>query len=206
MEAMRIGIAGFMGAGKSTCAGFMSERCDAFSGRARIVDADAEAKLLMQGNEVIKRNLVETFGPAIISAGALVFAELGEAAFGSAENLNALNGIVHPALVKALEEKVFVKGGPCIVFDAALIPLWHIEKWFDVLVWVRAPFDKRYERLKNKTNLPAAKLVARMELQQALFDEPIKAPWNIIENHGTLEDLKIKSLSCILSQREELFP
>jgi hypothetical protein len=35
-----------------------------------------------------------------------------------------------------------------------------------------------------------------MELQQALFDEPKRAPWNIIVNQGSPEELKIKLRSC----------
>jgi dephospho-CoA kinase len=199
METTRIGIAGFMGAGKSTCAGFMSDMCGASEGLARSIDADAEAKRLMQNSAVIKKKLVETFGAAIISGGALIFPELGEAAFSSAENLKAFNRIVHPVLVKKLEEMVFMKDGPCVIFDAALIPLWHIENWFDVLVWVHASFEKRYERLRKKIKLPAAKLSLRMELQETLFDGPTQAPWNVIVNHGTREELKIKSRSCIPS-------
>jgi dephospho-CoA kinase len=199
VDTTRIGIAGFMGAGKSTCAGFIADICGASFGKAFSIDADAEAKRLMQSSPAIKKKLVETFGAGIISRGVIRFPELGEAAFASMENLQALNGIVHPALVGKLEEAVFKKGCPCVIFDAALIPLWHMEKWFDVLVWVRASFEKRYERLKNKTKLPVANLIKRMELQQELFDEPGRAPWNIIVNHGTREELKIKSLSCVPS-------
>lgn len=197
MDTTRIGIAGFMGAGKSTCARFLSETCGTSLGAAAlIIDADAEAKLLIQNDKAIKTKLVETFGAAIISRDVIIIPALGEAAFKSMENLKALNGIVHPALVKRLEERAFSNVGRRLIFDAALIPLWHIEKWFDVLVWIRASFEKRYERLKNKTGLPAETIKTRMELQQALFDEPKRAPWNIIVNQGSPEELKIKLRSC----------
>jgi dephospho-CoA kinase len=192
MDATRIGIAGFMGAGKSTCARFLSDAGGTSSGTARIIDADAEAKRLMQSDEGIKNKLVETFGPSVISRNAMVFQALGEAAFSSAENLRTLNTIVHPALVKRLKERTFLNADARLIFDAALIPLWHIEKWFDVLIWIRASFEKRYERLKNKTGLPAETILTRMELQQALFEEPKQPPWNIIENHGTREELECK--------------
>ena len=201
MGTTHIGIAGFMGAGKSTCSRFLSEAC----GGARIIDADAEAKLLMQGDAAIKRELVETFGAAVIPRNDIAFPVLGVMAFRSAENLWALNRIVHPALINRLKERVFANSDSCIICDAALIPLWHIEKWFDILIWVRASFEKRYGRLKTKIKLPTAQLIARMELQQALFDEPDQMPWNIIVNHGTREELKIKSQSCILSKGEEHF-
>jgi dephospho-CoA kinase len=201
MDTKRIGIAGFMGAGKSTCARFLSDTC----GGAGIIDADAEAKHLMQGDESIKRELVETFGAAVVPHGDIAFPVLGAMVFHSAENMSALNRIVHPRLIDVLKERVCADAGPCVICDAALIPLWHIENWFDVLVWVHAPFEKRYGRLKEKTGLPTAQLIKRMELQQTLFDEPKQAPWSVIANHGTREALKIKSQSCILSRGEGHF-
>lgn len=205
MDTMRIGIAGFMGAGKSTCSRFISESFAGAFGRAHVIDADAEAKRMMQADAEIKRELAETFGAAVVQNNDIAFSVLGVMAFQSVQNLEALNRIVHPNFVKRLHTMVFAKADACVICDAALIPLWRIEKWFDELVWVRASFEKRYARLKQESKLPAAQLIKRMELQEELFDEPKQAPWNILENHGSLEELKKKSRSCIPSSGEGHF-
>jgi dephospho-CoA kinase len=188
MTTRRIGIAGFMGAGKTTYARFLSVEAP----QSVLIDADREAKSLMQNSPVIQKDLAAAFGELVAVEGVIDFRRLGKLVFSSGENIRTLNRIVHPHLLAKLKEKVFSDAAPSIICDAALIPLWHIEAWFDTVTWVRAAFDKRLERLKGKTSLSHDEVESRMNLQQALFTEPDSAPWHIVENNGTIDDLKIR--------------
>jgi dephospho-CoA kinase len=164
----RIGIAGYMGAGKSTCArSFASED-------ALIIDADAEAKWLMAQSSDIKESLRSAFGEAVVDAdGEINTGVLGQAAFESIDTLLTLNGITHPPLVKYLSPIVSYCQKPLCIMDAALIPILGIESWFDICVWVAAPFETRLKRLLAKRpDLGEAELVKRMRMQEAVMGEP----------------------------------
>jgi dephospho-CoA kinase len=190
MEAGRIGVAGFMGAGKSTCAAAIARYFKVRSKQALIIDADAHAKRLMQNSAMMQIALAEIFGKNIIVHDAIEFKRLGRAAFTSAETLKALNRIVHPRLVEDLKKMVFSDEGPLIIVDAALIPLWRVEPWFNRLIWVGAAFEKRLDRLCKKTVLSKTELVRRMQLQEELFSEPEEDWWTIVKNEGSLAELE----------------
>lgn len=183
----RIGIAGYMGSGKSACA----MRCAEATGM-RIINADAEAKLFMKNDSRIRNELVRVFGPSIDKSGSLDFAALGAAAFASPADMQKLNGIVHPRLLRRLRECVFSQPGPSIL-DAALIPLWRIEDWFDCCLWVHAPPELRRSRVASKTGMPEAHLRQRMLVQEALMAEPSGPQWVTIANDGTFEELKSRA-------------
>jgi dephospho-CoA kinase len=180
----RIGIAGYMGSGKSACA----EQCAEATGM-RIINADAEAKLLMENDSRIRDELTRVFGLSIDKSGSLDVAALGAAAFASPADMQKLNAIVHPPLLRRLRDCVFSRPGPSIL-DAALIPLWRIEDWFGCCLWVDAPPEVRCSRLVSKTGMPEEHLRQRMLVQEALMAEPSGAQWITIVNDGTIEQLK----------------
>jgi dephospho-CoA kinase len=184
----RIGIAGYMGSGKSTCAGFIAGLAGP-EARVSIIDADGEAKRMMNRDESIRRRLATSFGATVIHDSAVGFGELGKAAFASVETIRRLNGIVHPPLVKHLQELVTGQRVPCIL-DAALIPLWGIEDWFDRCLWVTASPQRRLERTRAKSGLSAEQIRARMSVQEALFGAPGGGSWIIVENEGSLDELR----------------
>jgi dephospho-CoA kinase len=184
MLGKKIGIAGYMGSGKTTCARLLAR------GHARIIDADAEAKALMATDTELRGRLRAAFGGSIIESGAISFRELGRVVFGAKSELVKLNGIVHPPLVRRLCELVGQGGGAQRILDAALIPLWGAERWFDVCLWIDASFDRRLHRLKEKyRDLDEASLRNRMRVQEELMPAPGGPPWIRVVNEGSLEEL-----------------
>jgi dephospho-CoA kinase len=172
----RVGIAGYMGAGKSTCArSFESES-------ALIIDADAEAKRLMERSRAIKDDLRSAFGEAVVGAGGGIdFAALGRAAFESIDALLTLNSVTHPPLAEHLDEVVSKCEKPLCIVDAALIPLLGIESWFDLCVWIDVPFETRLARLAAKRpDLGEAEIVRRMRMQEALMRAPTGGDWGVV--------------------------
>jgi len=167
-KVLRIGLAGYMGAGKSTCArSFASED-------ALIIDADAEAKRLMAHSHAIQESLRAAFGEAVVDAeGKINAGALGRAAFESVDTLLTLNGITHPPLVEYLDAAVSGCRKPLCILDAALIPLLGVESWFDLCIWVCAPFETRLKRLLAKRpDVSEAELVNRMRMQEAVMSAP----------------------------------
>jgi len=169
---VRIGIAGYMGAGKSTCAHTF------YSLNTTIIDADTEAKLLMQSDSKLQTDLKEAFGESVAGGGKICFSALGRVAFSSVNTLLTLNKIVHPPLVKHLQPRVRNNENANCILDAALIPLLNIESWFDLCVWVDSPFEIRLERLKAKrAGMEEAELCRRMRLQEEIMPVPQNNRW-----------------------------
>jgi dephospho-CoA kinase len=179
----RIGIAGYMGAGKSTCSGFLA------GPGVSVIDADYEAKLLMNGDESIRMQVAAVFGASVVEGDSLVFGRLSTVAFASVKSMRALNDIVHPALIRRLHDLVFAESAPCIC-DAALIPMWGVEAWFEQCLWVTATPSLRMERVKTKTGLSPERIAARMSVQEALLGVPCGPQWTHIVNNGSFDDLR----------------
>jgi dephospho-CoA kinase len=181
---IRIGIAGFMGAGKSAAARIVQSYGGA------VIDADREAKSLMSSDRRIRDQLMREFGPAIVTGPEINFSVLGDCAFRSFDEMQKLNRTVHPLLVPRLRQLMRAGGAAIRVLDAALIPLWGIESWFDRLLWVRCPAATRVVRLRKKSPLSEDTLRLRMGIQERLFAEPAGAPWHMVDNSGNQDDLR----------------
>jgi dephospho-CoA kinase len=182
MTHRRIGIAGYMGAGKSTVARLLAHHAGA------VINADREAKSLMQESPRIRNRLVEAFGTGVVERREIRFDLLGQAAFASEATLLRLNMIVHPPLVKILEKRISESHNRLVILDAALLPLWHLESLFDVCLWVHAPFQTRLRRiLAGRPDLNTAITKGRMRLQERMLPEPTKASsWIDIDNSKNL--------------------
>jgi dephospho-CoA kinase len=179
-----VGVSGYMGAGKSTVADRLS------AGGAMVIDVDSVAKQLMCRDDEIRMKIARTFGSDIVGDAAIDFARLGGRAYVTLDTIEQLNRIVHPLLLHELARRREACEGHACIFDAALIPYWHIESWFDTCIWVEASADVRFRRLEKKLSLDTDALKKRMDLQQALFEKPRGAPWREVRNEGPLSDLE----------------
>jgi dephospho-CoA kinase len=178
LAAVRIGIAGYMGSGKTTAARYLA------AGGA-LVDADTLAKQVMNGDRALQGRLVSAFGGQIVRDGLVQSGELGRIVFNNLAALKTLNAIVHPALVNELDKCVkAVRGGVCVV-DAALIPLWNIQDWFSALLWISSSAALRLKRLETTLSLSRSEISTRMQLQEQLFIPPAEKKWQIIINEDT---------------------
>jgi dephospho-CoA kinase len=90
MAPHRIGVAGYMGSGKSTCAAYLSRESGS------VIDADSLAKDMMNSSPAIKKRLSESFGNGVVVESRIQFDFLGGVVFSSLQNLKELNSIVHP--------------------------------------------------------------------------------------------------------------
>lgn len=190
MSIIRIGVAGYMGAGKSTGIHLLSKE------NTLLIDADSQAKWLMENNQFIKNAIFMQFGNGVKENDEINFKKLGKIAFSSLAELQKLNEIVHPTLVAHLNslilKRTYENKIEQIILDAALIPLWHIENWFDYLLWVESPHEIRLNRLEKKYlgKISVDELELRMKLQEALFAPPDTDKWTTIRNKGEIADME----------------
>jgi dephospho-CoA kinase len=134
---LRVGLTGGLGSGKSTVAGMFAEL------GAAVISADQLGRQLMQPGEPVYAAIVKTFGSGVVrSDGSLDRKKLAELAF-QHNQANALNHIVHPAVVAAEEEwmrGVFAAEPRRVaIVESALI--FEVEKWGTAPGWVQR-FDK----------------------------------------------------------------
>jgi dephospho-CoA kinase len=184
MSVKRIGIAGFMGAGKSTVARILA------GSAGTIIDADREAKMLMRSSVEIRKALSDAFGSQVIADDEIRFDLLGGTVFSSREKILALNAIVHPPLIKLLDNRLESAAGDPVILDAALLPLWPLGLAFDACLWVHAPAETRFSRLQRlHPEFDEAAILERMRLQEAVLPVPGGSKWDRIENTGSQADL-----------------
>ncbi|HEX3018699.1 MAG TPA: dephospho-CoA kinase [Chitinispirillaceae bacterium] len=194
MASIRVGIAGYMGSGKTTCSKFFADA------GALLINADAEAKSLMQSQPQIQNKLLLEFGDSISENGKISYSRLGSIVFSSKESLLRLNAIVHPPLLEKLRELMTNPDPEIIVLDAALIPLWNIDSWFDYRIWVDAPGVLRLDRIfKKNPNVTKELLQQRMILQESTFLPPSTKTWKYILNEDGIDMLSQK-VSLVINQ------
>jgi dephospho-CoA kinase len=92
-RAIRIGITGPIGCGKSTVAGWLGERPGVV-----VIDADKVARDVLDRGEPALAAVVERFGADLLRDGELDRAALGQIVFGDPAALRDLEAIVHPAV------------------------------------------------------------------------------------------------------------
>jgi len=115
-RALRIGLTGPIGCGKSTVAGWLAER------GAAVVDADAIAREVAAPGEPAHEAILERFGDPVRGPdGAVDRAALARLVFADAAALADLEAIVHPAVrprILAAIEAADAAGAPAVAIEA----------------------------------------------------------------------------------------
>lgn len=181
LERSVIGIAGYMGSGKSTLSKIWAYHFDAF-----LLDADSFAKEIMNSDSAIISEVNKEFGVA--QEGFIDFTLLGPLVFSDSDNLQCLNRIVHPVLIKRIND--FTSNSTkSVLVDAALIPLWGTQLQVDHSIWISANQSLRLERLMKRTGLSQFSCNERIVKQEKLFSIPDRdsSQWSFISNNESID-------------------
>ena len=177
-----IGITGGVGSGKSAVLAWMEQEYGAC-----ICQMDEVAKQLQKkGTECFKK-IVDEFGDAVVGEdGELDRKELGKMVFSSAEKLQCLNAIVHPAVLKWVQKDIVEKrkqGKPLYVVEAALLTDTGRELC-DEMWYIYTSENIRRQRLKASRHYTDEKITQPSE---DTFRQACQA---VIDNSGDFEDTK----------------
>ncbi len=178
-----VGLTGNIASGKSTVGNIFEEL--GFS----VIEADRIGWELLERADIAKK-VIATFGN-IKSNGAIDRRRLGGMVFAHASKLKALNAIIHPPLLEELSSRIAQSQEEMLFVNAALIFEWGIEDWFDKIVLVTCRKEKKLERLAKKGLTREASL-RRLHAQMPESSKRARSDY-IIENDGTLEQLRIKT-------------
>ena len=184
-----IGLTGGMGSGKSTVSQLLAE----FG--AVIIDADKVGHEAYQPNTKTWQELIATFGQQIVAQdGAIDRKKLGAIVFGSPEQLERLNHIVHPRMFEMMKERIEQyrrQGVKVVVLDAAILFEANWTPLVDTIWVVVASEPVVITRAKARTGLPEEQIRSRLSSQMS-NEERTKRANVVIHNDGTFEDLRAK--------------
>ena len=200
---LRVALTGGLGSGKSTVA------CIFRTLGAEVMSADEVGRAMMQPGEPVFAAIVRAFGPGVLAAdGTLNRKALGAMAFNQGQ-LDALNAIVHPAVIaeqqRWMDALAQERSDAIAVYETAL--LYEASRaarsadWqqrFDRRILVTAPEPVRIARFVDRMGGEQADAQTRALLEQdarrrmaAQMSDEEKARLSdtIIHNDGSLEEL-----------------
>jgi dephospho-CoA kinase len=188
MAALRLGLTGGIGSGKSTVAGLFAK------GGAAVIDADAISRTATGvGGRAIDA-LREAFGATMLTAqGALDRDQMRAMVFSDPSAKARLEGIVHPLVGMAIAEQAMqasLAGARCIVFDIPLlVESLHWRTTLDRVLVVDCTEGTQVQRVCARSGL-AGDAVVKIIAAQASRLSRLRAADLVVFNDGiTIEDL-----------------
>jgi dephospho-CoA kinase len=163
--AIRVGITGGMGSGKSTVAKIFETL------GIPVYRADDAARRLMNEDETLKAQLIRNFGQAAYTNGLLNRPYIAGEVFNNREKLDLLNAIVHPATILDGEKWMQKQTSTYAIKEAAIIFESGSQRYLDFIIGVYAPPTLRIYRSMKRDHISKEEVSARMNRQ---MDDVIK--------------------------------
>ena len=177
----KIGITGGIGSGKSTA-------CRLFELlNIPIYYADQRAKWLMAHDPALKMAIQDLLGEASYSKeGQLNRAYIAQEVFQNHSKLEALNGIVHPAVGLDRERWQMEQegnGAPYSLSEIAILFESGLQEQFDRVITVYAPLELRIQRVMKRDGAEREGVLARIRKQMP-DEQKLKLADYILYNDG----------------------
>lgn len=181
-----LGILGGIASGKSTVAAMLE------SLGAVVVDADRLAHEALQDPK-IREELKALFGrDAIDLTGKVDRAAIAAKAFADPGLLTALENLVHPLVRRKIVAAIADSGSAgIVVVDAPLLVEAGLTSLVDALLFVKSSGRDRKERASKKRSWSTGEL-ERRESRQLPVDEKLRKADYVVENNGSVEDLRAR--------------
>lgn len=180
-----MGLTGGVASGKSTVSAILADL------GAVVIDADRLAReVVAPGTEGLAR-VVEEFGPGVLTAaGELDRAAVGAIVFADEGARRRLEGIIHPLVhARGRELEEAAPADALVVHDIPLLAESGRAESFDAVIVVDAPHEVQVERMTSQRGWSVEEAEARIAAQ-ATREQRLAVATHVIENTGTLEDLR----------------
>lgn len=201
-----VGLTGGIGSGKTVVASMFEDE------GAHIIDFDYLARLIVEPDKPAWRDIVDYFGPGILSPDrTLNRPALAEIIFSDDKSRKALEGFTHPriferrdALLKAIREK-----DPCsiVIIDFPLLFESGLRKDLDKVILVYVPRDVQLERATKRDGLSPEEVEKRLHAQVPIGEKRSLSDF-VIDNSGSLKHTRdqvrkvMRELSELLKKKE----
>ena len=181
---LEIGLTGGIGSGKSTVAALLTER------GAVLLDADAIVRELQEPGTPVFVAMVERWGDGIVAAdGALDRQAVADRVFGDADELAALNTMVHPAVADEMTRRreALADTDATVILDIPLLVESGHEGLAGVVV-VDVDPEVAVQRLVAHRGFSEDDARGRIARQASREDRLARAGL-VVDNSGTVADL-----------------
>lgn len=185
MSRVRVGLTGGVASGKSTVSAMLRDL------GAVVIDADLLAREVVAPGTEGLAEVVAAFGPRVLTAeGELDRPAMGAIVFADEGARRQLEAIIHPR-VRERGARMEAEAGPdaVVVHDIPLLAETGQASTFDAVVVVDAPVETQIERMVSLRGMSRDEAEARIAAQ-ASREERLAIATYVIENSGTLEDLR----------------
>lgn len=181
-----VGLTGGIGTGKSVVASLFVQL------GIPVYNSDNKAKWLMNNNNSLKGELVESFGVNTYVDGVLNKSYLSDLVFNDSVKLKALNKIVHPYVKIDFEDWVTNNSKTSYVIkEAAILIESGAYKQVDSILLVQADLEMRINRVISRDGVVKKDVVARIENQLSESEKQKFSDYTIF-NNSTLKELASK--------------
>lgn len=158
---LKIGITGGIGSGKTTV-------CRLFELLGvSVYYADIRAKMLMQIDEELMEGIRAAFGRDVYDGHILNRSLLGSIVFNDAEQLQRLNGLVHPAVFRDFDKWSTEQKGLYVLKEAAILFESGSAKDCAYTILVKSPLDLRVSRIMKRDGLSKEDIMKRIDKQMS---------------------------------------
>lgn len=182
-----VAVSGGIGSGKSAVCAILRD----FG--ARLFNADAEARRLMEHDNDLRAAIAAHFGEeSFLADGSLDRAYLAERVFSNERDRRLVNSLVHPAVAQAFEQerkRAEEDGVPMLVHESALITEVAHRDRFDAIIIVESPLADRIERVTTRDRTTREAVAARIRAQPTETEFREVADY-IVVNDGTFVHLR----------------
>lgn len=165
-------------------------------------DCDSRAKQLYYEDKNLLAKVVEIVGEDILIDGRLNKKAFAEKIFNNNNLLDAVESVVHPAVLRDFSSWCSCQNSKLIIFESAI----YLEKpglnnLADFVIVVTAPQEQRIERVMLRDGLPREAVLARIESQWTDRQRIDKADY-IIETND--RDAIIPQLISIIHKWQQI--
>ena len=195
-----IGITGGIGSGKSTIARGLAKRGYV------VYDCDREAKRIIAQNKEVQAAIIGLLGDEAFVNGQYNTAYVAQRVFAEPALLEALNKIVHPAVIKDLRD--FKDSKDLLFVESAILFESGFDALCDKVIIVEAPEEVRIARTIGRDYKGVAspeninKVRARIRAQKSPAGTEASQGTNYtVLNDGSLELSRVVDLVCDIATR-----
>jgi dephospho-CoA kinase len=157
-----------------------------------VIDADKLAREAVAAGSPALQRIVDRWGPEVVTPeGALDRAALRRLVFHDHDQLEELNRILHPEVMRLRADRITAargRGDRVIVCEVPLLFERHLANQFDRIILVDAPRPLRLERLVQERKLDEAEALAMIAAQMPAELKRARADF-VIDNTGDLTEL-----------------
>lgn len=170
-----VGLTGGIGSGKTTVSNMFKDL------GVPVYIADNEAKNLMSSSKVIKRKLIDLFGPKAYEDNSLNRTYIASKIFNDDTYLQKMNAIIHPKVANHFKHWLQKQTSKYVIKEAAIIFEHNMQSQYDYVITVIANEEDRINRILKRDNTTKDKIMSIMK-HQLSDDEKIKLSDFVIIN------------------------